>query len=141
MSAELNIHLFGQTLNIITYISHLASKNSRFYHVPANMEEVQSGYLYKSPPQTLFKSLVYYLTISPYLNRAQSFNTALLQQNFCVTSCFCELLQKSWKWRYFVLSKTPANKYELKFFKDENRREKPLGQINLYQYVYKHVID
>ncbi|XP_058262555.1 pleckstrin homology domain-containing family S member 1-like [Hemibagrus wyckioides] len=78
-------------------LKNSASKNSRLYHVPANMEEVQSGYLYKSPPQTLFRSL------------------------------------KSWKRRYFVLDKTTANKYELKFFKDENRREKPLGQINLYQ--------
>ncbi|KAM9462908.1 pleckstrin homology domain-containing family S member 1-like [Clarias gariepinus] len=40
---------------------------------------------------------------------------------------------KSWKRRYFVLSKTPSNEYQLKFFKDENNREKPQGQINLYQ--------
>ncbi|KAI5103330.1 hypothetical protein C0J45_6911, partial [Silurus meridionalis] len=40
---------------------------------------------------------------------------------------------KSWKRRYFVLSKNPENKYELKFFKDENKREKPMGTINIYQ--------
>ncbi|XP_060795918.1 pleckstrin homology domain-containing family S member 1-like isoform X2 [Neoarius graeffei] len=40
---------------------------------------------------------------------------------------------KSWKRRFFVLSKMPINHYELKFFKDESRREKPLGQIQLYQ--------
>ncbi|XP_017338657.1 pleckstrin homology domain-containing family S member 1 isoform X1 [Ictalurus punctatus] len=66
--------------------------------VPANMEDVQSGYMYKSPLQTiLFKSL------------------------------------KSWKRRFFVLSKTSVNYYQLRFFKDGNKREKPLGQINLYQ--------
>ncbi|XP_034165324.2 pleckstrin homology domain-containing family S member 1-like isoform X2 [Pangasianodon hypophthalmus] len=73
-----------------------ANQNAKFYEGPANIEEVQSGYMYKSPPQSLFRSL------------------------------------KSWKRRYFVLSKTPANHYELKFFKDENRRGKHLGQINLY---------
>ncbi|XP_047672989.1 pleckstrin homology domain-containing family S member 1-like isoform X3 [Tachysurus fulvidraco] len=73
------------------------STNSRFYLVPANVEEVHSGYLYKSPPYTLFKSL------------------------------------KSWKRRYFVLSKTPGNLYELKFFRDKNKRDKQLGQISLHE--------
>ncbi|KAF4085053.1 hypothetical protein AMELA_G00112970 [Ameiurus melas] len=69
-----------------------------FCELPADMEDVQSGYMFKSPLQTiLFKSL------------------------------------KSWKRRFFVLSKTSANHYQLKFFKDGNRKEKPLGQINLYQ--------
>ncbi|GAA6110299.1 pleckstrin homology domain-containing family S member 1-like isoform X1 [Tachysurus ichikawai] len=78
-------------------LKNSTSPNSRFYLVPANVEEVQSGYLYKSPPHTLFKSL------------------------------------KSWKRRYFVLNKTPGNLYELKFFRDKNKRDKPLGQINLYE--------
>ncbi|KAF7705375.1 pleckstrin homology domain-containing family S member 1-like [Silurus meridionalis] len=75
----------------------LGNHNARFYQVPANIEEVRSGYMYKSPSEHLMKSV------------------------------------KSWKRRYFVLSKNPENKYELKFFKDENKREKPMGTINIYQ--------
>ncbi|KAI5623305.1 hypothetical protein C0J50_17092, partial [Silurus asotus] len=71
--------------------------NARFYQVPANIEEVRSGYMYKSPSEHLMKAV------------------------------------KSWKRRYFVLSKNPENHYELKFFKDENKREKPMGTINIYQ--------
>lgn len=56
-------------------------------------------------------------------------------------SCLLEFLQKSWKRRFFVLSKTNENHYELTFFKDENKREKPLGQINLYRYVHNHIIN
>ncbi|GAA6111888.1 pleckstrin homology domain-containing family S member 1-like [Tachysurus ichikawai] len=78
-------------------LKNSTSPNSRFYLVPANVEEVQSGYLYKSPSHTHFNFL------------------------------------KSWKRRYFVLNKTPGNLYELKFFRDKNKRDKPLGQINLYE--------
>ncbi|MCI4384338.1 hypothetical protein PGIGA_G00037540 [Pangasianodon gigas] len=85
------------SVQMFSKLKNSANQNAKFYEGPANIEEVQSGYMYKSPPQTFFRSL------------------------------------KSWKRRYFVLSKTPANHYELKFFKDENRRAKPLGQINLYQ--------
>ncbi|XP_062860021.1 pleckstrin homology domain-containing family S member 1-like [Trichomycterus rosablanca] len=64
---------------------------------PANMEELHSGYMLKSPPPSLvFRNL------------------------------------KSWKRRFFVLTRTPENIYELKFYRDENR-EKPIGQINMYQ--------
>lgn len=91
-------------------ISNPAGKNTRFYHVPKYMEEVLSGYMYKSPPQTqtLFKSLVCYITISPYLNKSRSFymsifvNTVLCNFafiNFCRnhgregTLCSARLLQ------------------------------------------------
>ncbi|XP_047672988.1 pleckstrin homology domain-containing family S member 1-like isoform X2 [Tachysurus fulvidraco] len=80
-----------------SYFNVQQAEELKFYLVPANVEEVHSGYLYKSPPYTLFKSL------------------------------------KSWKRRYFVLSKTPGNLYELKFFRDKNKRDKQLGQISLHE--------
>ncbi|KAK1793996.1 hypothetical protein P4O66_010907 [Electrophorus voltai] len=61
------------------------------------MEEIRSGYLYKSPPSYMSKSL------------------------------------KSWKRRYFVLGKAGGNIYKLKYFKDENKREKQQGEIKLYE--------
>uniref|UniRef100_A0A4W4EJT1 Pleckstrin homology domain containing S1, tandem duplicate 2 n=1 Tax=Electrophorus electricus TaxID=8005 RepID=A0A4W4EJT1_ELEEL len=63
------------------------------------MEEIRSGYLYKSPPPYMSKSL------------------------------------KSWKRRYFVLGKAGGNIYKLKYFKDENKREKQQGEIKLYEYA------
>ncbi|KAL7869259.1 hypothetical protein AOLI_G00132470 [Acnodon oligacanthus] len=74
-------------------------QNSLFYDIPdSNIEEVLSGYLYKSPPPSvLTKSM------------------------------------KSWKHRFFVLSKTDAHLHKLKYFKDANKRDKPAGEINLYQ--------
>ncbi|XP_060714172.1 pleckstrin homology domain-containing family S member 1-like isoform X2 [Tachysurus vachellii] len=80
-----------------SYYNVQQAEELKFYLVPANVEEVHSGYLHKSPPHTLFKSL------------------------------------KSWKRRYFVLNKTPGNLYELKFFRDKNKRDKQLGQINLHE--------
>ncbi|XP_041116289.1 uncharacterized protein LOC121321418 isoform X6 [Polyodon spathula] len=38
---------------------------------------------------------------------------------------------KSWKRRFFVLCKTPDNVHLLKYCKDEDDRDKPLGVINL----------
>ncbi|KAL6475357.1 hypothetical protein MHYP_G00163970 [Metynnis hypsauchen] len=74
-------------------------QNSLFYDIAAsNMEEVLSGYLYKSPPPSvLTKSM------------------------------------KSWKHRFFVLSKTDAHFHKLKYFKDANKRDKSTGEIDLYQ--------
>ncbi|XP_060714117.1 uncharacterized protein LOC132838032 [Tachysurus vachellii] len=87
----------GNLTTMFSKLKNSTSTNSRFYLVPANVEEVHSGYLHKSPSHTHFNFL------------------------------------KSWKRRYFVLSKTPGNLYELKFFRDKNKRDKPLGQINLYE--------
>lgn len=96
-----------------------------------------------SHPFRLYFSNPWYATykISPNMKRNHSFSTAFLLQHFCGTSCFCDILQKSWKRRFFVLSKTSINYYQLRFFKDGNKREKPLGQINLYQYVHNHIIN
>ncbi|XP_076855414.1 pleckstrin homology domain-containing family S member 1-like isoform X2 [Brachyhypopomus gauderio] len=73
-------------------------QNAKFYRPPVTVDEVRSGYLFKSPPSyILSKSL------------------------------------KSWKRRYFVLSKAGGNNYELKYFKDETKKDKIVGEINLYE--------
>uniref|UniRef100_W5L629 Pleckstrin homology domain containing S1, tandem duplicate 2 n=2 Tax=Astyanax mexicanus TaxID=7994 RepID=W5L629_ASTMX len=74
-------------------------RNSLFYEQPKDdVEEVQSGYLFKSPPKSL-------LTKS----------------------------MKSWKRRYFVLTMINGHLHELKYYRDENKKDKPLGEIDLYE--------
>ncbi|XP_076855305.1 uncharacterized protein LOC143510144 [Brachyhypopomus gauderio] len=75
-------------------------QNAKFYRPPVTVDEVRSGYLFKSPTSyILFKS------------------------------------SKFWKRRFFVLSKAGGNelKYELKYFKDETKKDKIVGEINLYK--------
>ncbi|KAI4872806.1 hypothetical protein NFI96_016132 [Prochilodus magdalenae] len=76
-----------------------AGQHSLFYDsTPSDSQEVLTGYLHKSPPQSVVSKSV-----------------------------------KSWKRRYFVLTKTDGPFYELKYYKDANKTDKPIGEINLYQ--------
>uniref|UniRef100_A0A671MZA8 PH domain-containing protein n=1 Tax=Sinocyclocheilus anshuiensis TaxID=1608454 RepID=A0A671MZA8_9TELE len=68
------------------YVS--AEATAKFYNEPV-MEELYTGYLLKSPPQT-----------------------------------------KSWKRRFFVLSKTGED-YQLTYHANDEKRDKPLGEIDI----------
>uniref|UniRef100_A0A8C1UI50 PH domain-containing protein n=1 Tax=Cyprinus carpio TaxID=7962 RepID=A0A8C1UI50_CYPCA len=48
------------------------------------------------------------------------------------------LLQKSWKCRFFVLSKTGED-YQLTYHANNKRRDKPLGEINLSKISLLHI--
>ncbi|XP_072523473.1 pleckstrin homology domain-containing family S member 1-like [Salminus brasiliensis] len=86
-------------MSLVTHRKIPVGRNSMFYEVPtSDVEDVQSGYLYKSPPPSvLTKSM------------------------------------KSWKRRFFVLSMVNGHLHELKYYKDENKRDKPIGEIELYE--------
>ncbi|XP_016335819.1 uncharacterized protein LOC107684118 [Sinocyclocheilus anshuiensis] len=70
---------------------------AKFYNEPV-MEELYTGYLLKSPPQT------------------------------ALTKTY--LSQKSWKRRFFVLSKTGED-YQLTYHANDEKRDKPLGEIDI----------
>ncbi|KAK9965727.1 hypothetical protein ABG768_004801 [Culter alburnus] len=72
------------------------TSTAKFYEEPAMVEEVYTGYLYKSPGQSaLLKSV------------------------------------SSWKHRFFVLSKTGEDDYQLKYYTNSEKRDKPVGEIDL----------
>ncbi|XP_016427681.1 pleckstrin homology domain-containing family S member 1 [Sinocyclocheilus rhinocerous] len=77
---------------------------SIFYNETAMVKELYTGYLIKSPAQqALTKNTLYLLYLS----------------------------QKSWKHRFFVLSKTGEDSYQLTYYANNERRDKPLGEIDL----------
>ncbi|XP_067226273.1 pleckstrin homology domain-containing family S member 1-like [Chanodichthys erythropterus] len=77
---------------------------AKFYKEPAMVEEVYTGYLYKSPGQSAVLKSVFYLLCLP---------------------------QKSWKHRFFVLSKTGEDTYQLTYHTNNEKRDKSVGKIDL----------
>jgi len=104
-----------------------ADKTYAFY-IHGAEEQICSGYLYKSPPENLFKSQVCF---------SKGAEQVLLSINGRLPlpiSLMLYFLQKSWKRRFFVLLKYSNNIFQLKYYKNEEKN-KPLGDIDLSKYV------
>lgn len=105
--------------------------NAVFYRPVGTTTEIRSGYLFKSPPPKLLKTEV---TESAQWMQYIAALYVWFLLHFIV--CFIMfLLQKSWKKRYFVLFKISEQEYQLKYFRCPEEKDKPLGGIDLSQYV------
>lgn len=112
---------------IKNYVSVLSVGNAVFYKPAGLAKEIRAGFLCKSPPEKQFKTEVRWGGFGALRCYCSCrFNSSLF------SAC---LLQKSWKQRYFVLFKVTDKQYELKYFKSADKRDEPLGGIDLSQYV------
>uniref|UniRef100_A0A8C2A525 Si:ch211-28p3.3 n=1 Tax=Cyprinus carpio TaxID=7962 RepID=A0A8C2A525_CYPCA len=102
----------------------MADNNYAFY-IHGAKEQMCSGYLYKSPPENLFKSQVC------FSGRGKN-RTGYYTGKFFF---FFFFLQKSWKRRFFVLLKYTDSMCQLKYYKNEEKN-KPLGDIDLSNVTY-----
>lgn len=110
----------------------LPSGNTSFYIPVGLTTEIRKGYLLKSPPPTRWRSEVtqgvqwmQYIFVSCCV---------IFLLHFLFLSFMC-LLQKSWKKRYFVLFKISEQEHQLKYFRNPDEMEKPLGGIDLSKCV------
>lgn len=108
-----------------------------FYRPGPITTEIRSGYLYKSPPPKRLKTEVTELAQwMHYIYRYLCVVFIVFHYIFFIMF----LLQRSWKKRYFVLFKISEEEHELKYFKSQEEKDKPLGIIDLSQYVpTKHI--
>lgn len=102
-----------------------------FYRPFALTMEIRSGYLFKSPPPKLLKTEV--TELAQWMQYIAALYVWFLLHFIICFILF--LLQKSWKKRYFVLFKISEQEHQLKYFRSPEEKDKPLGGIDLSQYV------
>lgn len=102
--------------------------NTVFYKPAGLMKEIRAGYLLKSPPDKPLKTEVGLLMGTMYFQLPRFYALC------CLFSLFVTVvLQKSWKRRYFVLLKVAEEGYQMKYFKNAEKKDDPLGRIDLSQ--------
>lgn len=45
-------------------------------------------------------------------------------------------IQKTWKWRFFILVKIRDDAYHLRYYERKEKKDKPLGTIDMSEYAH-----
>lgn len=103
-----------------------------FYKPAGVATEIRSGWLVKSPPSKKMKTEVTDLAQWSKNITAPWMFIYFIKHNCSLNHFF---LQKSWKLRYFVLFKLSDHDHQLRYFRSATDKDRPLGGIDLSQYV------